>query len=73
MAMIPYIQNVPTQVKEIEARTGKSLKELADIIRWTGLTDPGKIRSMLQREYRIAYDDAKVIAQAMLESKFGDI
>ena len=66
--MIPYNQNVPTQVKDIEAKTGKSFKELADVVKWTGLTDPSKIRLMLQREYRIAYEDAKIIVKAMLES-----
>jgi len=67
--MIPCNQNVPVQIKNIEAKTGKSLKELADIVKWTGLTDPGKIRLMLQREYRIAYEEAKIIVKAMLESQ----
>ena len=55
------------QVNEIEAKTGKSLAELADIVKRTGLTDPGKIRWMLQREYRIRYNEAKMIVQAILE------
>ena len=65
--MILTHQTIPMQVNEIEAKTGKSLAELAEVVKRTGLTDPSKIRWMLQREYRIAYDEAKTLVQAMFE------
>ena len=65
--MIPLNQTIPMQVNEIVSKTGKSLEDLTDIVRWTGLTDPNKIRWMLQREYRIGYNEAKMIVQAILE------
>jgi len=66
--MISTNKTIPMQVIEIEAKTGKSLAELADIVKWTGVTDQSKIRWMLQREYRIGYSEAKIIVQAMFES-----
>ena len=66
--MISTQQTIPMQVNEIEAKTGKSLAELADIVKRTGLTDQNKIRWMLQREYRIGYSEAKMIVQAIFES-----
>jgi len=65
--MIPANQTISIKVNEIEAKTGKSLAELVDVVRRTGLTDHSKIRWMLQREYRIAYDEAKMLVQAMFE------
>lgn len=65
--MISANQTISMQVNEIEAKTGKSLAELADIVKWTGLTDQSQIRWMLQREYRIGYGEAKIIVQAMFE------
>jgi len=65
--MISTNQIIPMQVNEIEAKTGKSLAELADIVKRTGLTDQSKIRWMLQREYRIGYSEAKMLVQAMFE------
>lgn len=66
--MISTTQPIPMQVNEIEAKTGKSLAELAEVVKRTGLTDQSKIRWMLQREYRIGYGEAKMLVQAMFEN-----
>ena len=66
--MLSLNQTVPMQLNEIQAKTGKSLEELADIVGWTGLTDHAKIRWMLQREYGLGYDDAKLLVQILFGS-----
>ncbi len=70
--MIPLNQTVPMQVNEIASKTGKSFEDLTDIVRWTGLTDPNKIRWMLQREYRLGYEETKLLVHAMLEFNVGE-
>lgn len=65
--MIPANQTISIKVNEVEAKIGKPLAELAVIVKRTGLTDPSKIRWMLQREYRIEYNEAKMIVQAIFE------
>ncbi len=65
--MIYANQTVPMQVNEVEAKIGKSLAELAQVVKRTGLTDQNKIRWMLQREYRIGYGEARMIVQAIFE------
>ncbi len=67
--MIPFDQTMHMQVNEIASKTGKSFEDLTDIVRWTGLTDPNKIRWMLQREYRLGYEEAKLLVRVMLESR----
>ncbi len=57
-----------SQFSEIEARIGKSFEELSDIVRWTGLTDQLKIRSMLQREYRMGFEEAKLFVHMLFAS-----
>ena len=65
--MIYANQTIPMQVNEVEAKIGKSLAELAQVVKRTGLTDQNKIRWMLQREYRIGYGEARMIVQAIFE------
>ncbi len=67
--MIPANQTISIKVNEIEAKAGKSLAELTEIVKRTGLTDHSKIRWMLQREYRIAYDEARMLVHVMFEKK----
>ena len=42
--MIPANQTISIKVNEIEAKAGKSLAELTEIVKRTGLTDHSKIR-----------------------------
>ena len=41
---------VATQLANIQAKTGKSMPELAALIQQSGLTKHGEIRAMLQQE-----------------------
>ncbi len=70
--MIPLNQTIPMQVHEIASRTGKSFEDLTEMVRWTGLTDPNKIRWMLQREYRLGYEETKLLVRVMLELNAGN-
>ena len=57
-----------TQLNNIQKKTGKSLNELAEVVRRTGLTKHGEIRSMFQREYGLGCGDANALAHAILKS-----
>ncbi len=47
-----------TQLANIEKKTGKSLEELASIIRSSGLTRHSDIRDMLMEKFGLGYGDA---------------
>jgi len=51
-----------TQLKNIQARTGKTLDELSAMVRQSGLTKHSEIRAMLQRELGLGYGDANTLA-----------
>lgn len=61
-------QAVQTQLNNIQKKTGKSLDELADILKRTGLTKHSEIRSMFQREFGLGYGDANTLVHVMLKS-----
>ena len=43
-------QATQTQLSNIEKRTGKSLKQLFDLVGASGLNKPGQVRDMLKRK-----------------------
>jgi Domain of unknown function (DUF4287) len=43
-------QALETQLKNIETRSGKTLDQLCDLIRKSGLTKHGEIRDMLKKD-----------------------
>ncbi len=51
-----------TQIKNIQAKTSKTLAELSAIVRSSGLTKHGEIRAMLQKELGLGYGDANALA-----------
>jgi hypothetical protein len=51
-----------TQLKNIEAKTGKSLAELGEVIERSGLTKHSEIRDMLRNKYELGYGDANALA-----------
>jgi hypothetical protein len=51
-----------TQLKNIEAKTGKSLAELREAIEQSGLTKHSEIRDMLRNKYELGYGDANALA-----------
>lgn len=57
-----------TQLANIEKRTGKSLDELARIIRASGLTRHGQIRDMLKRDLGMGHGDANTLVHVVLKS-----
>lgn len=57
-----------TQLKNIQARTGKTLDELGALVRRSGLTKHGEIRAMLQQELGLGYGDANALAGYVLQS-----
>ena len=59
---------VETQLKNIQAKTGKSMDELTAIIRNSGLTKHSEIRAMLQRDLGLGYGDANALVHHVLQS-----
>jgi hypothetical protein len=51
-----------TQLRNIEAKTGKTLAELRRLIAQSGLTKVGEQRSMLMNELGLGYGDANAVA-----------
>ena len=56
---------IETQLKNIQARTGKTLDELRTIVEQSGLEKHGEIRAMLQRDLGIGYGDANTLAHVL--------
>jgi hypothetical protein len=59
---------VESHLENIQTKTGKSLAELAEIVRKSGLTRHGEIRSYLQQELDLSYGDANAVVHAVLKS-----
>ena len=59
---------VQTQLDNIQKKTGKSLDELAAIIRKSGLTKHGEIRDYLKRELGLGHGDANTLVHVVLQS-----
>src|SRR5919109_2340391 len=57
-----------TQLDNIQKKTGKSLDQLAAIVRKSGLTKHGEIRDYLKRELGLGHGDANTLVHAMLQS-----
>ncbi|WKZ36824.1 MAG: DUF4287 domain-containing protein [Anaerolineales bacterium] len=60
---------VQSELTAIQTMLGMSLEELADLVRRTGLAKHNEIRWMLQREYGINHEDAKILVKALFESQ----
>lgn len=57
-----------TQIKNIEAKTGKSLSELRQVITQSGLSKHSEIRKMLQEKFGLGYGDANSLVHYALSS-----
>jgi hypothetical protein len=51
-----------TQLRNIEAKTGKTLAQLGQLIAGSGLAKVGEQRSMLMKELGLGYGDANAVA-----------
>jgi hypothetical protein len=60
-----------TQLANIEKRTGKTLAQLADIIRKSGLTKHGEIRDMLKRDLKMGHGDANTLVHYVRDADAG--
>lgn len=57
-----------TQIKNIQTKTGKSLDDLAKIVKKSGLTKHGEIRDMLKKELGLGHGDANTLTHVILKS-----
>lgn len=56
-----------TQVKNIQAKTGKSLAELAAMAKASGLSKHGEIRDMFKMELGLGHGDANTLTHAVMK------
>ena len=59
---------VQTQLDNIRKKTGKSLDELAAIVKKSGLTKHGQIRDMLKEKFGLGHGDANMLVHHVLKS-----
>jgi len=59
---------VQTQVDNIQKKTGKSLDELAAIVKKSGLTKHGEIRDMLKEKLGLGHGDANTLVHVVFKS-----
>lgn len=59
---------VETQLKNIQSKAGKSLDELSEFIKKSGLTKHSEIRALLQTEFGLGYGDASTLVHAALKT-----
>jgi hypothetical protein len=57
-----------TQLDNIQKKTGKSLDQLAGVIRKSGLTRHGELRDYLKLELGLGHGDANALVHAVLQS-----
>jgi hypothetical protein len=57
-----------TQLANIEKRSGKTLDQLAKIVKASGLTKHGEIRDMLKSDLGMGHGDANTVVHAVLQS-----
>jgi len=57
-----------TQLENIQKKTGKSLDELAAIVKESRLTKHGEIRDMLKEKLGLGHGDANALVHAVLQS-----
>ena len=63
---------IDTQLKNIQARTGKSLAELYDILRKSGLAKHGEMRDLLKSDLDMGHGDANTLVHMYLKSVTAD-
>jgi hypothetical protein len=57
-----------TQLENIQKKTGKSMRELSELIQNSGLSKHGEIRSMLMEKLGLGYGDATMLIQYVLKT-----
>lgn len=64
-------QGFQTQLKNIQAKTGKTLEQLYALIRQSGLAKHGEIRDMLKQQLGLGHGDANTLAKFYLKQSDG--
>jgi hypothetical protein len=59
---------IDTQLKNIQAKTGKTLEQIGDLLRMSGLTKHGELRALLMRDLGLGHGDANTAVHACLKS-----
>ncbi len=66
--MADMAKAVATQLANIEKRTGKTLAQLAAIVKRSGLEKHGEIRDILKRDLAMGHGDANTLVHHVLQS-----
>lgn len=61
-------QATQTQLSNIEKRTGKTLAQLFELVRLSGLNKLGQVRDMLKNDLGLGFGDATVLASTALKA-----
>jgi hypothetical protein len=59
---------IETQIKNIQTKTGKTLGQLGEILRKSGLTKHGALRDFAKRELGLGHGDANTLVHTVLKS-----
>jgi hypothetical protein len=59
---------IETQLKNIQAKTGKTLDQLGAMLRKSGLTKHGELRDFAKREFGLGHGDANTLVHTVLKS-----
>jgi Domain of unknown function (DUF5655)/Domain of unknown function (DUF4287) len=59
---------IETQLKNIQAKTGKTLQQLGEVLRKSGLTRHGELRDFARRELGLGHGDANTLVHTVLKS-----
>ncbi len=59
---------IETQLKNIQAKTGKTLDQLGNILRASGLSKHGELRDFAKRELGLGHGDANTLVHTVLKS-----
>jgi len=59
---------IETQLKNIQAKTGKTLDQLGDLLRKSGLTKHGELRDFAKRELGLGHGDANTLVHVAFKS-----
>ncbi|MEZ4413882.1 MAG: DUF4287 domain-containing protein [Gemmatimonadales bacterium] len=59
---------VETMIKNIEAKTGKTIAQLGAVVAKSGLTKHGEIRTMLMEKFDLGHGQANTVAHLALKS-----
>lgn len=59
---------IEKQIENIQAKTGKDLKQLGAILKKSGLTKHGELRDMFKRDLGLGHGDANTLVHVLLGS-----